>query len=72
MKNEGFDPLGDVLRPVGSSSTMNSTPVFNPAPQQTISGAAQTQPQGKLAGDLDSALASLAENLTIDKSAAVK
>jgi hypothetical protein len=65
--------LGDVLRPVGSSSTMNSTPVFNPAPQTTsISGAAQNQPQGKLAGDLDSALASLAENLTIDKSAAVK
>jgi hypothetical protein len=69
--NEGFDPLGDVLRPVGSSSTMNSTPVFNPAPQQTISGTA-TQPQGKLAGDLDSALASLAENLTIDKCAPVK
>lgn len=62
--------MGDVLRPVGSSSTMNSTPVFNPAPQTTLSGAAQ--PQGKLAGDLDSALASLAENLTIDKSAAVK
>lgn len=51
----------------------NSTPVFNPAPPTTIiSGAVPGQPAGKLAGDLDSALASLAENLTIDKTAAVK
>ncbi|KAG5681449.1 hypothetical protein PVAND_010884 [Polypedilum vanderplanki] len=71
----GFDPLGEVLKPASSiisgqsSTTTTSTTGFT---QQTIiPGTTQQQQQpGKvLTGDLDSSLASLAENLTINKSA---
>lgn len=63
--------MGEVLRPAGSNGqSMGFTqhPTHQPS---LIPGAAQTQPQpGKvLTGDLDSSLASLAENLTINKSA---
>lgn len=70
-KSKGFDPLGDVLKPVGSSGPSVPSNGFTQATQpQIIPGAAQLQQSGKvLTGDLDSSLASLAENLTINKSA---
>jgi hypothetical protein len=62
--------LGDVLKPTGGQST---TGFIQATHQPIIPGAAQQQQQqqpGKvLTGDLDSSLASLAENLTINKSA---
>lgn len=49
-----FDPVSDILKPAAQS---NAAPAMNMAP---------TQAQGKvLTGDLESSLASLAENLTI-------
>ena len=67
----GFDALGDVLKPAGQNQTM----ALNQQ-QQTITGqtaAAPTATPGKvLTGDLDSSLASLAENLTINKSASAQ
>lgn len=69
-KHEGFDPLGDVLKPVGSAGANSSQGSTLASQPQIIPGAAQTQQAGKvLTGDLDSSLASLAENLTINKSA---
>ncbi|CRK98949.1 CLUMA_CG011982, isoform B, partial [Clunio marinus] len=68
----GFDPLGDVLKPYGSTGTTvpSSTASIQATQPQIIPGAAQPQQPGKvLTGDLDSSLASLAENLTINKSA---
>lgn len=77
---KGFDALGDVLKPASAltATTTNGSitnPTGNvlgsvsstgqPAAQQP---AAQANPTGKvLTGDLDSSLASLAENLTINK-----
>lgn len=63
--------MGDVLKPVGpAGSAMPSTGLIQATQPQIITGAAQTQQPGKvLTGDLDSSLASLAENLTINKSA---
>jgi hypothetical protein len=49
---------------------INSTGSIQATHPQTIPGAAPAQQSGKvLTGDLDSSLASLAENLTINKSA---
>lgn len=63
--------MGDVLKPASTGG--QSTTGFIQATHQTIiPGTAQQQQQqpGKvLTGDLDSSLASLAENLTINKSA---
>lgn len=68
--HKGFDPLGDVLKPVGSTGTISSTGSLHATQPQIIPGAAQTQQSGKvLTGDLDSSLASLADNLVINKSA---
>ncbi|XP_070509926.1 phosphatidylinositol-binding clathrin assembly protein LAP isoform X6 [Chironomus tepperi] len=67
----GFDPLGDVLKPA-STGGQSTTGFIQATHQPIIPGAAQQQQQqsGKvLTGDLDSSLASLAENLTINKSA---
>lgn len=65
--------MGEVLRPVGGSTGattgfMQQQPTHQPS---LIPGTVQqTQQPGKvLTGDLDSSLASLAENLTINKSA---
>ena len=68
---KGFDPLGDVLKPVGSAGTTNSAGSIQATQLQIIPGAAPgaQQPGKVLTGDLDSSLASLAENLTINKSA---
>jgi hypothetical protein len=62
--------LGDVLKPTGQNQAMP----LNQQPQ-TITGqtAAPIATPGKvLTGDLDSSLASLAENLTINKSASAQ
>lgn len=75
INKKGFDPLGEVLRPVGSSGNNSGNTGFTQQPthqQSLIPGAAQSaqqQPGKVLTGDLDSSLASLAENLTINKSA---
>lgn len=66
--------MGEVLRPVGTGSSGQSTGFMHQQPthqSSLIPGAAQqAQQSGKvLTGDLDSSLASLAENLTINKSA---
>ncbi|XP_070509928.1 phosphatidylinositol-binding clathrin assembly protein LAP isoform X8 [Chironomus tepperi] len=69
--SNGFDPLGDVLKPA-STGGQSTTGFIQATHQPIIPGAAQQQQQqsGKvLTGDLDSSLASLAENLTINKSA---
>lgn len=52
-----FDPVSDVLKPAAQN---NSTPVMNMGPSQSQSKV--------LTGDLESSLASLAENLTISSS----
>lgn len=57
----GFDGMGDVLRPIGADQAAIAGGVT--AAQQ------QQQPGKVLTGDLDSSLASLANNLTINKSA---
>lgn len=73
--SKGFDALGDVLIPGGMPST---TGAAHSAALPAGGGAAQhpsmaTQQPGKvLTGDLDSSLASLAENLTINKSASAQ
>uniref|UniRef100_U5EZM5 Putative clathrin assembly protein n=1 Tax=Corethrella appendiculata TaxID=1370023 RepID=U5EZM5_9DIPT len=71
----GFDALGDVLKPgstIGGGQTQNIG--LNTGLQQTIPGTTAAPPtQGKvLTGDLDSSLASLAENLTINKGASAQ
>lgn len=64
--------MGDVLKPTGGAATSVPSGLIG-ASQPIIPGApvpAQPQNTGKvLTGDLDSSLASLAENLTINKSA---
>ena len=63
--------MGDVLKPTGSANAAGSFQHTHNQP--IIPGSAPTQQPsatGKvLTGDLDSSLASLAENLTINKSA---
>lgn len=71
---KGFDALGDVLRPGGMSTTgavhNAALPAGGGGGQQPVAPAQHT---GKvLTGDLDSSLASLAENLTINKSASAQ
>lgn len=82
--NEGFDALGDVLKPSGHT-TNSGVPVTHTGnvlgsatgnaqnatiQQQSTTAAAAS---GKvLTGDLESSLASLAENLTINKSASAQ
>jgi hypothetical protein len=74
MCNIAFDPLGDVLTPAGSTQTGN----LNLGAQIPIADTsctvqhAQPNPGKVLTGDLDSSLASLAENLSINKSAQAK
>lgn len=64
---EGFDALGDVLRPTMNN---NQNAGSNQACGAAGAGGAAGTQQGKvLTGDLDSSLASLANNLTINKSA---
>ncbi|XP_055318531.1 phosphatidylinositol-binding clathrin assembly protein LAP isoform X3 [Sitodiplosis mosellana] len=78
----GFDALGDVLKPASAlTATTTNGSITNPTGnvlgsvsstgQQPAGGqqqAAQANPTGKvLTGDLDSSLASLAENLTMNK-----
>ena len=73
----GFDALGDVLKPgpaiggAGGSNQTNSGIAIGQQQQTQLSQQQQQQAStGKvLTGDLDSSLASLAENLTINKSA---
>jgi hypothetical protein len=68
--------LGDVLKPAGSGQIQ--TGGLNLGAQQTLTDLTSTVTHqqsntGKvLTGDLDSSLASLAENLTINKSAQAK
>lgn len=77
----GFDALGDVLKPgsvAGGGGSVTGGP--NQATHLTGGGGGMGQQQqstaqssGKvLTGDLDSSLASLAENLTINKSASAQ
>jgi hypothetical protein len=65
--------LGDVLKPTGSTGGAAVQGGLMGASQPIIPGAAaapaQAQPGKVLTGDLDSSLASLAENLSINKSA---
>lgn len=66
--------MGEVLKPVGTSNhsgQSSTTGLIQAVQQPIIPGAAQQsqQPGKVLTGDLDSSLASLAENLTINKSA---
>lgn len=81
----GFDALGDVLKPGQTALHAGLTNQTNTgissgqqtgmqSQQQQQGGATQQQQQpGKvLTGDLDSSLASLAENLTINKSASAQ
>lgn len=84
-KLEGFDALGDVLKPASTATSAGSTADqsgivhgFNLSntggqPQQPQPNQAPANPTGKvLTGDLDSSLASLAENLTINKNASAQ
>ncbi|XP_031621245.1 phosphatidylinositol-binding clathrin assembly protein LAP isoform X2 [Contarinia nasturtii] len=67
----GFDALGDVLKPASalSASTTNGSVSSTGQQSQTAGQAPQSNSTGKvLTGDLDSSLASLAENLTMNKS----
>ncbi|XP_055699092.1 phosphatidylinositol-binding clathrin assembly protein LAP isoform X50 [Phlebotomus papatasi] len=70
----GFDALGDVLKPGGAAGVSAQTSGLPSAGPQAAGQAAQPAPAtGKvLTGDLDSSLASLAENLTINKSASAQ
>lgn len=63
--------MGDVLKPASTGGQSSTIGLIQATQQPIIPGAAQQQQQpGKvLTGDLDSSLASLAENLTINKSA---
>lgn len=64
--------MGEVLKPASNSGQSTAISFIQATHQPIIPGAAQQQQQqpGKvLTGDLDSSLASLAENLTINKSA---
>jgi phosphatidylinositol-binding clathrin assembly protein len=65
--------LGEVLKPQGSSGQSSGFLQQQPTHQPSLipgAGQAAQQQAGKvLTGDLDSSLASLAENLTINKSA---
>lgn len=63
--------MGDVLKPASalSASTTNGSVSSTGQQSQTAGQAPQSNPTGKvLTGDLDSSLASLAENLTMNKS----
>lgn len=86
-QHKGFDALGDVLIPAGaasSSSIQSGNAIIGTGSHYTAAavhggGATsqqhqqQQQPPGKvLTGDLESSLASLAENLTINKSASAQ
>ncbi|XP_063709452.1 phosphatidylinositol-binding clathrin assembly protein LAP isoform X11 [Culicoides brevitarsis] len=69
---QGFDALGDVLRPAAGQQLQGG--LISHA-QSQIAGQQVPQPAaaGKvLTGDLDSSLASLAENLTIDRGGQAK
>lgn len=72
--NTGFDALGDILKPGGMSSTGAAHNAALPAggAQQPVASQQHQQPGKVLTGDLDSSLASLAENLTINKSASAQ
>lgn len=72
---KGFDALGDVLIPgggmphtTGAAHSAAALPAGGVQPQQI----AAQHPGKVLTGDLDSSLASLAENLTINKSASAQ
>ena len=56
--NSGFDAFGDLLQPSGNAAM----------PGSTISKPGNVSTNKVLTGDLDSSLASLAMNLTINKS----
>lgn len=84
-QTKGFDALGDVLKPAGPASSASSGAgsvqtgnVLGSAIGGVQNASAAPQPSstanpGKvLTGDLDSSLASLAENLTINKSASAQ
>lgn len=75
-KIKDFDALGDVLKP-GTVSAGSNNHIGNVSASAGQNLQQQQQPQptntGKvLTGDLESSLASLAENLTIDKSASAQ
>ncbi|XP_055699054.1 phosphatidylinositol-binding clathrin assembly protein LAP isoform X14 [Phlebotomus papatasi] len=74
VQKPGFDALGDVLKPGGAAGVSAQTSGLPSAGPQAAGQAAQPAPAtGKvLTGDLDSSLASLAENLTINKSASAQ
>lgn len=68
---KGFDALGDVLKPAGAHQNQQQASA-QPNIAGGVPGAGTAGPQpaatGKLlTGDLDSSLASLADNLTINK-----
>lgn len=73
----GFDALGGVLQPITANGQINNVPTTNStndnSPNNNINNNSQqtpTSPNGLLTGDLESSLASLAENLTIHNRAA--
>ncbi|XP_055691053.1 phosphatidylinositol-binding clathrin assembly protein LAP isoform X22 [Lutzomyia longipalpis] len=73
----GFDALGDVLRPGthggAAGVTAQTSGLPSAGPQATAQATQPATGTGKvLTGDLDSSLASLAENLTINKSASAQ
>lgn len=74
---KGFDALGDVLIPGGGLGMPHTPAAAHHSAAPSAGGPQQQQQQqqhtGKvLTGDLDSSLASLAENLTINKSASAQ
>uniref|UniRef100_A0A1B0CJX0 ENTH domain-containing protein n=2 Tax=Lutzomyia longipalpis TaxID=7200 RepID=A0A1B0CJX0_LUTLO len=74
---QGFDALGDVLRPGthggAAGVTAQTSGLPSAGPQATAQATQPATGTGKvLTGDLDSSLASLAENLTINKSASAQ
>lgn len=85
MRQPGFDALGDVMKPAGAGGSSgpiqsgNNNIIGTGQQHHGNDGYAsqqqqhQQQPPGKvLTGDLESSLASLAENLTINKSASAQ
>lgn len=67
---KGFDALGDVLKPAGAHQNQQQASASNIPGGAGAGVPAGPQPAatGKiLTGDLDSSLASLADNLTINK-----
>lgn len=61
---KGFDGLGSVLQPAGSVPNQNNSMLANNAKNNQQS---QHGSSALLTGDLESSLASLAENLSINK-----